>query len=121
MRFGRNATKITGRRIRLAFYMLRALSAKASFEHSVRLPLSRELLGNGTIYPNLALNPESSDNINFGLFGSGIPASGHSFYYEANGFFCSTARRFHQATVSEKEGMMQCENMPAKFLHIKGG
>ena len=74
--------------------------------------------GNGTtIYPNLALNPESSDNINFGLFGNWHPASGHSFYYEANGFL-RFVDDFIQATVSEKEGMMQYENIPA--VHIKG-
>ena len=44
------------------------LALKASFEHSVRLPLARELLGNGsTIYANTALNPEKSDNVNLGV------------------------------------------------------
>lgn len=95
-----------------------ALSVKASFEHSVRLPLSRELLGNGTtIYPNLALDPESSNNINLGFFGNWNPGYGHSFYYEANSFF-RFVDDFIQATVSEKEGMMQYENIPA--VHIKG-
>ena len=47
------------------------LALKASFEHSVRLPLARELLGNGsTIYANTALNPEKSDNVNLGVFGT---------------------------------------------------
>lgn len=115
----RNATKnYWGGGFGWRFICWEALSAKASFEHSVRLPLSRELLGNGTtIYPNLALNPESSDNINFGLFGNWHPASGHSFYYEANGFL-RFVDDFIQATVSEKEGMMQYENIPA--VHIKG-
>lgn len=102
----------------LRYTLWDALSAKASFEHSVRLPLSRELLGNGTtIYPNLTLNPESSNNINLGFFGNWNPAYGHSFYYEANGFF-RFVDDFIQATVSEKEGMMQYENIPA--VHIKG-
>lgn len=102
----------------LRYTLWDALSVKASFEHSVRLPLSRELLGNGTtIYPNLTLNPESSNNINLGFFGNWNPVYGHSFYYEANGFF-RFVDDFIQATVSEKEGMMQYENIPA--VHIKG-
>ena len=94
------------------------LAGKVSYEHSVRLPLSRELLGNGTtIYPNLALHPESSDNINLGLFGNWYPSYGHSFYYEVNGFL-RFVDDYIQATVSEKEGMMQYQNIPA--VHGKG-
>lgn len=41
---------------------------KFSYEHSVRLPLARELLGNGTtVYPNLRLKPEQSHNFNLGV------------------------------------------------------
>lgn len=102
----------------LRYTIWEELSAKASYEHSIRLPLSRELLGNGTtIYPNLNLNPENSNNINLGFFGNWNPAHEHSFYYEANGFL-RFVDDFIQATVSEKEGMMQYENIPA--VHIKG-
>ena len=60
---------------------------KASYEHSVRLPIARELLGNGsTIYPNIALRPESSENFNLGLFGNITLAPSHHLYYEVNGF-----------------------------------
>lgn len=115
---GNFAKSYWGGGLALRYTIWEALSAKASYEHSVRLPLSRELLGNGTtIYPNLTLHPESSDNINFGLFGNWNPSRGHSFYYEANGFF-RFVDDFIQATVSEKEGMMQYENIPA--VHIKG-
>lgn len=94
------------------------LSIKASFEHSVRLPLARELLGNGaTIYANVGLSPEESNNVNLGIFGTYRPASGHSIYYEANGFF-RYVDNYIQAVVSEKEGMMQYQNLPA--IHIKG-
>ena len=66
---------------------IKPLSIKISYEHSVRLPIARELLGNGTtIYANVALKPESSDNINLGIFGTWHPAPGHTLYYEANGF-----------------------------------
>lgn len=94
------------------------LALKASFEHSVRLPLARELLGNGsTIYANVALRPENSDNLNLGLFGTWRPAAGHTLYYEAGGFI-RNVDDFIQAQISEKEGMMQYTNVPA--VHIKG-
>lgn len=92
--------------------------AKLSYEHSVRLPLSRELLGNGsTVYPNLALSPENSDNFNLGVFGNWQASPESHFYYEANGFI-RLVDDYIQAKVSEKEGMMQYENVPA--VHIKG-
>ena len=95
-----------------------ALSLKASFEHSVRLPMARELLGNGTtVYANVALSPEESNNVNFGLFGTYRPAGGHAISYEANGFL-RYVDNYIQAVVSEKEGMMQYQNLPA--VHIKG-
>lgn len=100
------------------FSLKEPLSVKLSYEHSVRLPLARELLGNGTsIYANVALKPESSNNINLGLFGTWHPASGHTLYYEANGFL-RYVDDYIQAVVSEKEGTMQYENVPA--IHIKG-
>lgn len=94
------------------------LALKASFEHSVRLPLARELLGNGsTIYANTALNPEKSDNVNLGVFGTWHPGAGHVLYYEVNGFM-RFVDDYIQAVVAEKEGMMQYLNVPA--VHIKG-
>ncbi len=95
-----------------------ALSVKASFERSVRLPLARELLGNGTtVYANVALKPESSRNANLGLFGTWRPAPGHTIRYEANGFL-RHVDNYIQASVAEKEGMMQYGNVAA--VHIKG-
>lgn len=86
------------------------LALKASFEHSVRLPLARELLGNGsTIYANTALNPEKSDNVNLGVFGTWHPGAGHVLYYEVNGFM-RFVDDYIQAVVAEKEGMMQYLN-----------
>lgn len=94
------------------------VALKLSYEHSVRLPLSRELLGNGsTIYPNLLLNPENSHNFNIGAFGNWQATGNSHFYYEANGFV-RLVDDYIQARVSEKEGMMQYENVPA--VHIKG-
>ena len=94
------------------------LALKASYEHSIRLPLARELLGNGTtIYPNLLLRPESSENVNLGLYGTVQFGGEHLVSYQAEGFL-RYVDDFIQATVSEKEGTMQYENVPA--IHIKG-
>lgn len=94
------------------------LALKGSFEHSVRLPLSRELLGNGTtVYPNLALQPERSNNANIGIFGSWFFGSASEISYEVNGFL-RHVQNYIRATVSEREGMMQYVNEPA--IDIKG-
>ena len=91
---------------------------KASYEHSVRLPLSKELLGNGsTIYANVKLRPENSENFNIGVFGNIQASSKSHFYYEVNSFM-RLVDDYIQVRVSEKEGMMQYENIPA--VHIKG-
>lgn len=93
-------------------------AVKGSYEHSVRLPLSRELLGNGTtVYPNLALNPETSNNYNFGIFGTYYWSNANQISYEANGFI-RHVQNYIRATVSEREGMMQYVNEPA--IDIKG-
>lgn len=100
------------------FTIVKPLAVKASYEHSVRLPLARELLGNGTtVYANVALKPESSDNINLGVFGTWHLVAGHTLYYEANGFL-RYADNYIQAKISEKEGMLQYENVSG--VHIKG-
>lgn len=94
------------------------LAFKGSFEHSVRLPLSRELLGNGTtVYPNLALRPEKSNNANIGLFGTFYFGDANQISYEVNGFI-RHVQNYIRATVSEREGMMQYVNEPA--IDIKG-
>lgn len=94
------------------------LAVKVSYEHSVRLPIARELLGNGTtIYANVALKPEKSNNVNLALFGTWHPAGRHTIYYEANGFL-RYVDNYIQTSVIEKEGMMQFVNDPA--VHIKG-
>ena len=93
------------------------LSVKASYEHTVRLPLAREMLGNGSsIYANLALKPEMSDNVNLGFFGT-FRFGQHTLYYEANGFL-RFVDNYIQPQITEKEGTMQYSNEPA--VHIKG-
>ena len=93
-------------------------SVKGSYEHSVRLPISREVLGNGsTVYPNLALSPEISNNFNLGLFGAWDLGGGHIISYETGGFV-RLVDNYIQAIVSETEGMMQYVNVAA--VHIKG-
>lgn len=100
------------------FSLFEPLSIKGSYEHSVRLPLSRELLGNGTtVYPNLALSPEASNNYNLGIFGTFNFCEVNQLNYEVNGFI-RHVQNYIRATVSEREGMMQYINEPA--IDIKG-
>ena len=100
------------------FKLMEQLSVKASYEHGVRLPVSRELLGNGTtVYPNLTLNPETGNNFNLGLFGTIDFGEGHLLSYETNGFV-RLVDNYIQATILETEGMMQYTNVDA--VHIKG-
>ena len=91
------------------FSLSSLFAVKGSYEHSVRLPISKELLGNGsTIYPNIALRPENSENFNMGVFGTLPLASSHLLYYELNGFV-RLVDDYIQATVLDQEGMMQYE------------
>ncbi len=100
------------------FVFIPGIALKASYEHSVRLPISRELLGNGsTIYPNVALRPESSENFNLGVFGTVSLTSNSSINYEMTGFV-RLVDDYIKATVLDQEGMMQYENVAA--VHIKG-
>ena len=94
------------------------LALKASFEHSVRLPLARELLGNGTtVYPNVRLRPENSYNVNVGAYGTWRMAPGHLLYYELTGFYRDVNDYIH-AVISEIEGLMQYDNVSS--VDIKG-
>jgi len=94
------------------------LSVKASFEHTARLPLSREMLGNGTtVYANLALKPENSDNYNIGIFGNIHIHQDHLLNYEVNGFYRHIKDYIH-AVLSESEGMIQYDNVAG--VNMKG-
>lgn len=94
------------------------LAVKASYEHSVRLPLSRELLGNGTtIIPNVALKPETSNNWNLGIFGTWRMDDDNVLAYEAGGFI-RHVQNYIRASVSERDGYMQYGNEPA--IDVKG-
>ena len=115
---GSTTKNYLGYGVGLRYTVAEALAVKVSYEHSVRLPIARELLGNGTnIYANVALKPENSDNFNAGLFGTWHPGTGHTFYYEASGFF-RKVDNYIQSEVAEKEGTMKYTNVPA--VHIKG-
>jgi outer membrane receptor protein involved in Fe transport len=64
------------------------LQAKASFEHTYRLPEAAELLGDGLFTRrNSALKPESSDNINLGGLYAFQLSPEHKFSVEANYIF----------------------------------
>ena len=114
---GSNTNAYLGGGIGTRFILADYLAVKASYERSIRLPLARELLGNGTtIYANVVLEPEKSNNLNLGFFGTWQNES-HTFYYEAGGFM-RYVDNYIQPQVSEKEGMMQYVNVPA--VRIKG-
>ena len=88
-----------------------ALSVRGSYENTVRLPLARELLGNGTtVYPNLRLHPEKSHNFNIGLFGSVDMGEYGNITYEGDAFY-RKIQDYIQAKISEAEGMMQYDNV----------
>ncbi|PID93378.1 MAG: TonB-dependent receptor [Bacteroidetes bacterium] len=94
-------------RLRLA----EQFAVKASYEYGIRLPLARELLGNGTsIYPNFRLVPENSHNANLGLFGSFDFRSGQHLFYEAGGFYRRVEDYIH-LVLSESEGQSQYANV----------
>lgn len=94
------------------------LALKASYEHTARLPLANEVLGNGTtVYANLALKPENSNNINMGLFGSINIGAKHRISYEAD-FFYRSVKDYIRLVVTESEGMSQYNNVSS--VKVKG-
>ena len=108
----------TGYGLGLRYRFDEVFSAKASFEHTARLPLAREMLGNGTtVYANLALQPETSDNYNVGVFGNIHFGGGHLLNYEASGYFRHIQNYIH-AVLSEAEGMIQYDNVAG--VNMKG-
>lgn len=108
----------SGYGVALRYAIWEELAAKFSYEHSVRLPLARELLGNGTtVMANVRLNPESSNNYNLGLFGTAKWQGGHMLNYEMNGFI-RDADDYIRAVLSERDGLMQYENVSS--VKIKG-
>lgn len=116
----RNATKNNlGGGFGLRYTFLEPLSLKFSYERTVRLPQARELLGNGTtVYPNFKLQPESSDNINVGLFGNAILGGCmHRLSYDVS-WFWRDVKDFIFLVVSEKEGMYQYDNV--KSIRVNG-
>lgn len=96
-----------------------ALNLKASYERAVRLPLARELLGNGsTVYANLALRPETSHNLNLGFMGTKRFDGGrHKLEYEVNAYL-RMVKDYIRAVVSEAEGTYQYENV--QDVDVKG-
>jgi hypothetical protein len=68
-----------------AYFILPELQAKASFEHTYRLPEAIELLGDGLfVRRNSALKPEQSNNFNLGAIYSLQLNNVHKFGIEAS-------------------------------------
>lgn len=107
---GSKTTNHFGYGLGTRYRLFERLSFKASYEHSVRLPLAIEYMGNGTtIYPNFKLKPESSDNFNLGGFGL-FRISDHSINYELTAF-SRNVKDYIQSVVSEAEGLSQYDNV----------
>lgn len=82
-----NTTK-TGYGAAAAYFILPQLQAKASYEHTYRLPEATELLGDGLFTRrNSALKPENSDNINLGALYTLNLGSENKLNFEANYIF----------------------------------
>ncbi len=102
----------------IRYTLLEELALKFSYEHSVRLPLGNELLGNGTtVMPHLTLKPESSENFNIGVFGSAKISNKHLFNYEANAFL-RDATDYVRLVLSERDGLSQYDNVTS--VKVKG-
>ena len=115
---GSNTQNYVGYGLGKRYIFADAVALKGSYEHSVRLPVARELLGNGaTVYPNVALKPEISENFNLGVFGNLDLGDGHMISYELNGFV-RLVDNYIRASLMETESMMQYVNVDA--VHIKG-
>jgi outer membrane cobalamin receptor len=68
-----------------AYFIITELQAKASYEHTYRLPEAIELLGDGLLTDrNSALKPENSDNLNLGAMYSFQINEVNRFGIEAN-------------------------------------
>lgn len=108
---GSSTSETWGYGLASRFRFFEWLSVKASYENSVRLPLAREYLGNGTtVYPNFRLNPETSKNFNLGVFGTVDLAPSHRLYYEATGFI-RKVENYIRLVITEAEGMSQYANV----------
>lgn len=108
----RNTTKnYVGYGLSTRYTLSPEISLKASFEHAARLPLANELLGNGTtVYANLALKPENSNNVNIGLYGQAVFKKEHRLNYEVGGF-ARRVKDYIHAVLSEQEGILQYKNV----------
>lgn len=94
------------------FTFVPEIALKASYERSVRLPTTREFLGNGlTIYPNFKLRPEIAHNFNLGAFGEFSLNNRHTINYEAGCFVRKV--QDYILLLSESENHSQYRNVAA--------
>lgn len=90
-------------------------STKISYERAVRMPTTREFLGNGaSIYPNLKLKPEQAHNINIALFGNLNIGGQHRLNYEGT-FFVRDVTNYIRRTVTN-EVQSTYENVGAALV-----
>ncbi|SJN47770.1 TonB-dependent receptor [Sphingobacterium sp. JB170] len=71
-----------------AYFVTPQLQAKASYEHTYRLPEATELLGDGLyVRRNANLKPEKSDNLNLGVLYTILSDGSHRLNMEGNFIF----------------------------------
>lgn len=71
-----------------AYFITPHLQAKASYEHTYRLPEATELLGDGLyVRRNANLKPEKSDNLNLGVLYTILSDGSHRLNMEGNFIF----------------------------------
>jgi len=84
----------TGYGVAAAYFILTGLQAKASYEHTYRLPDPTELLGDGLyVRRNSDLKPENSNNLNLGALYT-LPLSGASKIGIEGNFIYRNAQNF---------------------------
>lgn len=99
------------------FTFIPEIALKVSYERSVRLPVTREFLGNGlTIYPNFKLRPEIAHNFNLGAFGEWNSHNTHIVNYEASFF----VRKVQDYIIRLPEGDNQSQYRNVAAATVKG-
>lgn len=92
------------------------LSAKASFEKSIRLPSANEFLGNRqTIYPNFKLKPETGLNLNLGLYGERSTGQKSKIQYESSFFLRKVEDYILRVQMNERQS--QYDNIASATIN----
>jgi outer membrane receptor protein involved in Fe transport len=93
------------------YKILKNSGIKTSYEHAYRLQAPYELLGDGvSVIPNFNLKPESSNNINIGVYIGFNVKQKHRFFIEG-GWFYRNVVDYIYSVPDEVLGISQYENV----------